>query len=103
MTTDLLGEEISASVELEPAPQAPAAEPPKDKSPYPPPAPLPTQEGPFGIRFDFNLGARVAVPEGEPWRVRLRDLDTGNILFESNPGATFINSTKRYFVRFPSR
>jgi autotransporter strand-loop-strand O-heptosyltransferase len=50
--------------------------------------------------FDFNLGARVAVPEGKPWRVRLRDLDTGNILFESSPGATFVNSTKRYYLRF---
>lgn len=26
--------------------------------PYPPPATLPTQTGPNGIRFDFNLGAR---------------------------------------------
>jgi autotransporter strand-loop-strand O-heptosyltransferase len=31
--------------------------------------------------------------------VRLRDMDTGNILFESNPGAAFINSTKRYYLR----
>ncbi len=49
---------------------------------YPPPAEQPTQHGPKGIRFDFNLGCRVILPEGE-WRICLRDLDTGNILFES--------------------
>jgi autotransporter strand-loop-strand O-heptosyltransferase len=70
-----------------------------EKRPYPPPASLPTQSGPLGICFDFNLGARVVIPDGKPWRVRLRDLDTGNILFESSPGASFINSSKRYYLR----
>jgi autotransporter strand-loop-strand O-heptosyltransferase len=42
----------------------------------------------------------VTVPDGKPWRVRLRDLDTGNILFESSAGGAFINSTKRYYLRF---
>jgi autotransporter strand-loop-strand O-heptosyltransferase len=73
---------------------------PEEKRPYPPPAATPTQKGPQGIRFDFNLGARVLVPEDKPWRVRLRDLDTGNIIFESSAGAGFINSTKRYYLRF---
>jgi autotransporter strand-loop-strand O-heptosyltransferase len=85
------------------APPLDAAIPPakeEDKGPYPKPATLPTQTGPQGIRFDFNLGARVSIPAGKPWRVRLRDLDTGNILFESQPGAAFIMSTKRYFIRF---
>lgn len=71
----------------------------EEKRPYPLPASLPTQTGPLGIRFDFNLGARVLIPEGKSWRVRLRDLDTGNILFESNPGGAFINSSKRYYLR----
>ena len=57
------------------------------KPAYPPPAPAPTQSGTNGIRFDFNMGARVLLPwhpEGGPlWRVRLRDSDTGNVLFES--------------------
>ena len=35
-----------------------------------------------------------------PWRVRLSDLDTGNILFETELKSGRINSTKRYFVRF---
>jgi autotransporter strand-loop-strand O-heptosyltransferase len=66
---------------------------------YPPPAERPTQQGPKGIRFDFNLGCRVVLPEGE-WRVRLRDLDTGNILFESENKGAFVNSAKRWFIRF---
>jgi autotransporter strand-loop-strand O-heptosyltransferase len=66
---------------------------------FPPPASTPTQHGPQGIRFDFNLGVRLALPEGT-WRAQLRDLDTGNILFETDStGGTFINSTKRYYLR----
>jgi autotransporter strand-loop-strand O-heptosyltransferase len=67
--------------------------------PYPPPAATPTQQAPRGIRFDFNLGARVTLPPGD-WRVRLRDLDTGNTLFETESKGALINSSKRYFVRF---
>jgi autotransporter strand-loop-strand O-heptosyltransferase len=78
----------------------PAEEKDKEKRPYPLPAPFPTQAGPMGIKFDFNLGARVTIPDGKPWRVRLWDRDTGNILFESSAGAAYINSTKRYFLRF---
>ena len=70
------------------------------KSAYPPPAAIPTQEGPRGIRFDFNLGARIALPSGSDWCLVLRDLDTGNILFETrNEGAT-VTSSKRFYVRF---
>jgi len=61
---------------------------------------MPTQSGPKGIRFDFNDGCRVVLPEGKhPWRVRLSDLDTGNILFETEIKAGRVNSTKRYYVR----
>ncbi|WP_035376223.1 autotransporter strand-loop-strand O-heptosyltransferase [Acetobacter nitrogenifigens] len=71
--------------------------------PYPDPASRPTQEGPSGVRFDFNVGCRVAVPHPESgdWRVQLRDLNTGNILFDQTgiKGAT-IHSSKRWFVRF---
>jgi autotransporter strand-loop-strand O-heptosyltransferase len=77
---------------------APAA----PKSNFPAPAPIPTQIAAEGIRFDFNLGARVALPprSAGQWRVRLRDLDTGNTLFQSeNQGAT-VRSSKRWFVRF---
>ena len=80
-----------------PAQEAEAAK----KPPYPPAAARPVLEGPKGIRFDFNYGARVVVPprtEGK-WRVRLRDLDTGNILFQSETQGAFISSSKRYYVR----
>ena len=75
---------------------APAA---TGRSAYPAPAERPTQAGPAGILYDFNLGARVVLPEGD-WRICLRDLDTGNILFESQNTGAFVNSAKRYYVRF---
>jgi autotransporter strand-loop-strand O-heptosyltransferase len=84
-------------------PENPAATSPQSTDappPYPAPASVPTQEGPWGIRYDFNLGARVVVPDGI-WRVQLRDLDTNNVLFESSEhGGIFVNSSKRYYVRF---
>jgi len=90
-----------------PAPLAPksrassAASAPAEKSAYPMPAAIPTQEGPHGLRFDFNNGCRVVLPQSEhPWRVRLSDLDTGNILFEANLAAGAVNSSKRYYIRF---
>jgi autotransporter strand-loop-strand O-heptosyltransferase len=65
------------------------------------PSEIPTQEGPRGLRYDFNDGCRVALPDtGHPWRVRISDIDTGNILFETEIKAGRINSTKRYFVNF---
>jgi autotransporter strand-loop-strand O-heptosyltransferase len=70
------------------------------KRAYPAPAETPTQQGPHGIRFDFNDGCRVVLPEAaHPWKVRLSDIDTGNILFETEIKAGRVNSTKRYFVR----
>ena len=79
--------------------------------PYPGVAAMPTQEGPDGLRYDFNLGARVFMPRRETgmWRVRLFDVDTGNILFDARatgdeaaqaqlPG-TVARSTKSYFLR----
>ena len=84
---------------LAPAASAPAEPPPKRA--YPAPAEMPTQEGPHGLRFDFNDGCRVVMPETDGnWRVRLSDLDTSNIVYETEMKAGRINSSKRYFVRF---
>jgi autotransporter strand-loop-strand O-heptosyltransferase len=70
-----------------------------EKRHFAPPPELPTQGGHLGVRFDFNDGCRVVLPEGK-WRVRLSDLDTGNIVYETEISAGQINSSKRYFVRF---
>jgi len=72
---------------------------PEAKGPFHAPAPLPTQHAANGIRFDFNLGCRVALPAGD-WRVRLTDLDTGNVLYETAIGAGTVASAKKYYVRF---
>lgn len=86
---------------LAPGSQASSAQPSSEKRAYPPPAEVPTQEGPKGLRFDFNDGCRLIMPVADhPWRVRLTDLDTGNILFETEIKTGRVNSTKRYFVRF---
>ncbi|MHC2434179.1 autotransporter strand-loop-strand O-heptosyltransferase [Bradyrhizobium sp. USDA 4451] len=67
---------------------------------FPAPAELPTQEAPRGIRFDFNDGCRVALPQSEhAWKVRLSDLDTGNILFETEFNGGWVASAKKYYVR----
>jgi autotransporter strand-loop-strand O-heptosyltransferase len=72
------------------------------KGAYPPPTDRPTQAGPEGIFFDFNHGCRVLLPPRKQgaWRARLRDLDTGNILFESENKGALIRSSKRWYVRF---
>jgi autotransporter strand-loop-strand O-heptosyltransferase len=72
------------------------------KPPYPAAAPTPTQLGPQGLRYDFNFGARVLLPNRSAgkWRVKLRDLDTGNILFLSDNQGALVSSAKHYYVRF---
>lgn len=74
----------------------------KSKHAYPPAAATPTQTAPMGIRYDFNMGARVLLPAREDgeWHIRLRDLDTGNVLFESRNQGAFVASSKRFYVRF---
>jgi autotransporter strand-loop-strand O-heptosyltransferase len=81
---------------------APPLAAPASRSTYVQAAASPTQVGPYGLRFDINEGARVMLPNREvgSWRVRLRDLDTGNILFESENKGAVVTSSKRYFVRF---
>lgn len=68
---------------------------------YPPAAELPTQTAPLSIRFDFNLGCRVVLPQGD-WRSCLRDIDTGYILFQSSNTGAFVNKAKRRYIRFRS-
>lgn len=82
---------------------APASGSAAAKPAYPAAPVEPTQQGPEGLRFDFNDGCRVMVPEaGRAWRVRLKDLDTDNTIYETSANfmAGRVSSTKRYFVRF---
>ena len=52
------------------------------------------------MRFDFNDGCRVKLPAADlPWKVRLSDLDTGNILYETTIGAGMVASAKHYYLR----
>ena len=89
------------------------AEPPKDagqaagpkqrEDPFFLPAPeIPTQEGPRGIRFDFNDGARVLLPQGS-WHVQLEDDEAGNILFACDADGGWVVSTKKYYAPFRIR
>lgn len=59
----------------------------------------PAIAGPAGIRYDFNDGARVLLPEGS-WRVMILDDDSDNILFSCETGAGWVSSAKKYYVRF---
>jgi autotransporter strand-loop-strand O-heptosyltransferase len=90
-------------MDISPVITTPAETQPKaergQKSAYPPPPASPVQEAPLGIKFDFNCGARVLLPAGS-WRIRLRDLETGNILFESENEGALVASAKRFYVRF---
>lgn len=75
----------------------PAFTPPK----LPEPPAVLTQEGPEGIRFDFNEGCRLELPQGQDWHVRLRDLETDTVLFDQllkNGG--LVQSGRKSYVRF---
>lgn len=64
---------------------------------------MPTQHGPEGLRFDFNYGCRIYVPEREDkknWNIKMLDFSTGNVLYETNLVSGFVTSTKKYFVNF---
>lgn len=63
-----------------------------------PPA-IPSMTAPEGVRYDFNDGARVLLPEGK-WHARLLDADSGNILFSCDTDSGWVTSNKKYYVRF---
>lgn len=63
-------------------------------------APVPTQEGPHGLRYDFNAGIRVRMPEGEQWRLRFWDAGTETCLYDGKQGeGDYICSRKKYFMQ----
>jgi autotransporter strand-loop-strand O-heptosyltransferase len=99
------GSDAAANASAPSAPAAGSLPASVSKSAYPPAAAQPTQLGAEGILFDFNDGCRMLLPprESGTWRVRLLDLDTGNVLFESENKGARINSSKRWYVRFGVR
>lgn len=69
-----------------------------------PPALRPTRQGPLGIRYDFNRGMRVELPEGK-WRIQFRDTVADcvvyNVEVEVEAGTSKCwSSLKRYYVPF---
>lgn len=60
---------------------------------------MPTCEGPMGIFYDFNDGARIFLPEGN-WHISIEDSETGNILNESDSKGGLVQSTFRFYVKF---
>jgi len=72
------------------------------KEPYmvfdPPAAPTQETDVP-GLRFDFNNGLRVSVPEGD-YRVRFIDRDSHLTVYDAKASGVMATSTKRYFVNF---
>ena len=63
---------------------------------------VPTQEGPLGIRYDFNDGARVLLPKGK-WHVQIEDDETDNIIFACDADEGWVLSTKKYYIPFRIR
>ena len=61
---------------------------------------LSCETGIDGLRFDFNFGLQIEVPEGN-YRVRIGDADTGEIFFDNrvHVGARLI-SLEQYFIRW---
>ncbi|AOJ10199.1 autotransporter strand-loop-strand O-heptosyltransferase [Burkholderia mayonis] len=84
------------------APQPPAASDGMvgtDARGFSAPADMPTWSGTEGVRFDFNDGCRVLLPDGD-WTVRLRDMHTDTPLFDTQIGAGIVTSTRKHFVPF---
>ncbi|RQH06553.1 autotransporter strand-loop-strand O-heptosyltransferase [Paraburkholderia dinghuensis] len=61
---------------------------------------VPALLGREGVRYDFNYGCRVQVPVAG-WRVRMRDLDTNNVIsLDTFEAGEIASSRRKYFVRF---
>lgn len=62
---------------------------------------VPTQRGPWGIRYDFNCGCRIQLPKGGTFRVTITDAWTGTIFADGEyAGGDRIFTTKKYFVPY---
>ncbi len=69
-------------------------------NPFQVPVPaIPTQEGPMGIRYDFNDGARILLPKGK-WHVQIEDDESDNIIFACDTEEGWVLSAKKYYIPF---
>ena len=96
-SSSLISGNVTGSAEI---PQSTAVpQPPKDPFGIAPPQ-LPTQQGPEGVLYDFNDGARVCLPQGGKWHVNIEDAESGNVLFGCDADGGWVVSTKKYYVPF---
>lgn len=52
-----------------------------------------------GVKYDFNYGARVTVPQGE-YRVKLIDRSACLTVYDAPASGVIVSSSKKYFVDF---
>lgn len=59
-----------------------------------------SQEGPLGIRFDFNEGCRLSLPFSGEWTVNIWDIDTQCLIFSQKLDGGIIQTRKKYYMNF---
>lgn len=68
---------------------------------------IPTQNAIDGIKFDFNDGLRVVIPQGaKPYCIQFYDIESESLLYETTTpqgGGCTVSSHKKYFIRFRLR
>lgn len=52
-----------------------------------------------GLKFDFNAGVRVEVPEGK-WHIRISDFDTGMVGFDQDISQQVLVSLEKYYIHW---
>lgn len=57
------------------------------------------ESGSAGIRFDFNYGVRVTVPQGE-YRVKFIDRKACLTVYDAPASGVLVTSSKKYFIDF---
>ena len=57
------------------------------------------ESGISGIKFDFNYGVRVTIPQGE-YRVKFIDRDSCLTVYDAPASGVMVTSSKKYFVNF---
>ena len=61
--------------------------------------PLAVQTDCPGLAFDFNMGMRLQIPEGN-WHVKIFDGDSGTSFFDADVSDTLLVSLEKFFVNW---